>query len=458
MKSSLSLPNELLHSIIEYIAYTPTLPSWHSPSSSLFRRASPELLVLSVVDWRLRQACLPFLFANIEIALDREAMNSKDYLALFSKFTKILVIGSFLDPEMPGYQILSQILPELKHLLFVELHNCRARTDLLRAILAHPTVTSVLVHQLPDESMCNDDLSKITIGRLEDAHQAFVPHFQKYSNRGLRLACLQLSSSDPLNGGQADFASLNGLEKLQVYNGGADLISPSWLSMLSSIHPTLNECWFLQYMHNDRSAHQTPPFLSSFLEESKKQGLRKFFIIKEFGLCRALGQSPPEWYVVGLVLKNTFLSTSLLEMLMLAASSFPKLRNLSLDLVLLKTTYNVNNFASALARFSSLRILYLSNVFRRISVESGNVSSAQLDYSQNAFIAPQAYVQHHTLLLTSCLAKQVITLDSIYVEEDGHEYDESGSVRRWSLRGWLHVLNSKREIDGTLSSFFLNSL
>ncbi|KAJ3835469.1 hypothetical protein F5878DRAFT_644331, partial [Lentinula raphanica] len=61
----MQLPNELLHSIIEYIAYTAVRPDL--PSHSLLRRASPELLALSVANWRLRQVCLPLLFANIRI-------------------------------------------------------------------------------------------------------------------------------------------------------------------------------------------------------------------------------------------------------------------------------------------------------------------------------------------------------------------------------------------------------
>ncbi|KAJ3772881.1 hypothetical protein FB446DRAFT_845216 [Lentinula raphanica] len=445
-----SLPNELLHSIIEYIAYVPIVPGHSSFSKSWFRCASPELLVLSVVDRRLRRACLPFLFANIKVKTGWDAMNLKNHLALFSRFTKVLDIGIF--PALPetGDQNISQILPQLKHLLYVELDDCRARTDLLRTIIAHPTVTSILVYDLPDESMCNDDLSKVISGCHTASDYAFSPHFQKYSNRGMRLASLKLESHlGSLNGSQFTSQNLFGLKEIQA-DMGDGLLQSSWLSVLSATHPNLSEFWLLNERH--RSAHRTTPFLSSFLEESHRRDLRKFFFIEEVGLRRALGRSSQGWYVMKLILKTTESSTSLLEILTLAASSFPKLEVLTLNLGLHKAMYDIGDLASVLALFSSLRVLYLGDVFRRINFESRNTPSVLRVDSRDIRTVPKAQAEHKLSLLTSCLAKQVRTLDSFHIEEQGYEDGKLGyrRYRHWSLRGWLHVLNSNREVGGTL--------
>ncbi|KAJ3758267.1 hypothetical protein EV360DRAFT_83233 [Lentinula raphanica] len=438
MQSSLSLPNELLHYIIEYIAYTPPVPPGHASSKSLFKRASRELLELSVVDWRLRRACLPFLFANIKVLFNRDATNFKNYIALFSRFTKVLVIGSH-SISGAGDQIMSQMIPQLAHLFFVELCDSRLRTDLLKTMLAHPTVASILVNDLPDESICNDDLSKIISGYQNNLH-AFSPRFQLYSDRGMRLACLKLCDFDShsLDSRLFSSRSLQGLEKIQV-NQDADPLSPSLLSELSSIHPNLNECWLLEYeLFRRRSSRQRTPFLSFFLEESQKQNLKQFFSIEEVGLHRSSGRPSHEWYVMALTLKITCSNASLLETLTLAASSFPKLKFLTLDLDSnAKAVYDISDLASVFARFSCLRVLYFCNVIRWISFEPTNLPSVQ-------------QMEHKVSLLTGCLAKTVKTLDSFHIDEHSHKGEKLGPCTDWSLQAWLHVLDSSREVGGTL--------
>ncbi|KAJ3845412.1 hypothetical protein F5878DRAFT_599477 [Lentinula raphanica] len=453
MDSYLPLPNELLHSIIEYIAYTPTVPG-HPSSRSLFKQyASPELLVLSETNWHLRRACLPFLFANIKVKNNQDATNFKDYLALFSTFTKILVIGAF--DSLHGNRIedktILHFLPQLQHLFSVELHDCHARTDLLRTIIAHPTVTSVLIHELPDESMCDDDLSKVLYG-YQTSPCVFSPRFEMYSNRGMRLACLELFNLDSLDKDQSNSEIFSGLEEIRMYMG-VDLISSFWLSALLSTHSTLKDLWLLNYTQHS-PVHREIPFLSSFLEEAEKQDLEKFFLIRQVGLRRALGQtSSREWYVMELTLKTTYMSTSLIEILMLVACSFPKLEVLTVDLDLHETMYDIDVLASVLARFLSLRILYLDNFFRRITTfESREMPHVHRTGAKDALEAPKSHVEHRLSLLTSRLAEQVRSLDSLHINEMGYEYDMVGSRRYWFFQGWLHVLNSKREVGGNLQS------
>ncbi|KAJ3845398.1 hypothetical protein F5878DRAFT_719964 [Lentinula raphanica] len=301
--------------------------------------------------------------------------------------------------------------------------------------------------------MCDDDMSKI-ISHYQTASHAFTPRFQMYLNRGMRLACIELSSFELLNSVQSNISVFNRLKEIRVYMARTNLIrsSNSWRFVLSSIHPTVNEFWLLHYAPNC-FAHQITPCFSSFLEELKRQDLEKFFLVNQVGLCRALGQSPQEWHVMGLALKTILRSTSLLEILMLSTSSFPDLKTLTLDLTLLKTMYDIGEFASALARFSSLRILYLRNVFRQINFNfdsTNTMPSSQLAFSPDGLDVSKDHAEHQLLLLTSCLAKQVVTLDSIHIEEKGYEYDMLGSRKHWFLQGWLHVLNSKQEVGGTL--------
>ncbi|KAJ3816176.1 hypothetical protein F5880DRAFT_1619669 [Lentinula raphanica] len=228
MQPRSSLPNELLHSIIEYIAYKPKLPN--SDTSSLVKRASPELLALSIANWQLRQACLPFLFANLMIRHAEDARKLVDNLPLFSRLTKFLAIGNNIALTEMGDQLLSRLLPQLEKLCHVELQDCYDRIALLRAILAQPTVTSVLVYELPDESICNDNLSKVIFDR-EDSDKVFSPAFEQYLNKGMRIGCLDIHDTNFL--GSLDEMLASKLREIQIHLSRTNPISFWFLSVLS---------------------------------------------------------------------------------------------------------------------------------------------------------------------------------------------------------------------------------
>ncbi|KAJ3711020.1 hypothetical protein C8R42DRAFT_781203 [Lentinula raphanica] len=89
-----SLPDEILHHIIEYVAYTPEMSGAIDLGSrsigngkSLFKHASPELVESP-----------RFFPANIEIRHDKDAEKLEKDLALCAKFTKNLAIGAFDAP------------------------------------------------------------------------------------------------------------------------------------------------------------------------------------------------------------------------------------------------------------------------------------------------------------------------------------------------------------------------
>ncbi|KAJ3835387.1 hypothetical protein F5878DRAFT_692857 [Lentinula raphanica] len=449
MQLHTSLPNELLYSIVEYIAYTPKLPD--SRSESPFKCASPELLAFSVANWQLRQVSLPFLFANIKIRDVVEVHQLEKCSALFVKFTKVLVIKPL--PQL-GDQTISKILPQLKKLSEVELPDCRNRTELLRSILAHPTVTSVVVDELPEESMCNDDLSKVALPRRKSYRAMILPEYQKYFDRGMRILRLQLSEGDSII---TQFESINipGLKEIRIFiHGYGDKIS--WAHVLSSNHPTLNELWLLGRARRYLK-HVVPPVLSPFMKESQQEKLHSCFIVRRVGLRRTNGSSysPPEWYVMGLSLETTPGSTSIIEILTLVASSFPKLEVLTLGLNQHEEMYDIDDLASVLARFSSLRILYLDEVFARLKFgpefQTLMPLVQQFD-TPDVFDEMRARAESGLLLFASHLAKQVRTLDSIHMSDTGYGYDNSGNrVGSWFLTKWLHVLNGNRDISELLS-------
>ncbi|KAJ3816602.1 hypothetical protein F5880DRAFT_1619139 [Lentinula raphanica] len=262
----LPLPNELLHSIIEFIIYTPRLPR---ALRSSFQRPPPELLALSVANWQLRRACLPFLCAKIKISNNKDAKQLENHLALCAKFIKALFIGSYGITQVVEEYIISQILPQLEQLLEVELGRCSKHTDLLKALLAHPSVTSVLVDEMPDESICNHDVSKMIL----DRSSLPSPADEKYFDRGMRLKRLSLDVDSDSIDDELETVNFPGVETIEIdmYD---NLVSFSWLSRFLSKHPTLNELWLLEIEDSDLFTHDESPFLALAQEYQPPHGTR----------------------------------------------------------------------------------------------------------------------------------------------------------------------------------------
>ncbi|KAJ3772246.1 hypothetical protein FB446DRAFT_845733 [Lentinula raphanica] len=457
LRRSPPLPNEILHYITEYIAYSTPNPygsidlGSRPINKSLFKHASPELLALSVVNWRLRRVSLPFFLAHIKIRHDKDAKKLEKDLALCAQFTKTLVIGAFGALTEDGEKIVSRIVPQLEQLLEVELPDCWDRSDLLRIILALPTVTSVLVDEVPNVSMRTHDLSKMILD-YSNSTSAFSPQFATYFDQGMRLKCLHLDTDSV--GSRLESQNFPGLEEINV-SMYKRVISFSWLSPLSSTHPTLTGLWLLN-IDQESLAHNAVPFLSSLVEESQRQNLQNVFRISGVSLRRVqpIDQSFHDWRVMGLALKTTSAHKILIEILVLVASVLPKLEFLTLGLRLQKATYDIDELASAIAPFSSLRFIELESVYGLLDFGPGNERTLR-DSWTNLPVQSRARAESGLLLLTSYLVKKARSLDSVYIDDVGYEPDNS-SIRSqsWRLRGWLHVLNSNRDVGGTLEDFY----
>ncbi|KAJ3835524.1 hypothetical protein EV361DRAFT_962297 [Lentinula raphanica] len=182
----------------------PYSPSLMTSNESRFERVSPALRALSKANVQLRQACLPFLFANIKIRHDRDAQKLRKYVTLFSRYTKLLFIDSNSSDNI-GDPIIAQIVPQLKHLLHVEMPGRTwDKPVLLRAILSHPTVITVRVSGLLPKS--NDDFSKV----IFDHRNLWNPETDFFEQRlinGMKLSRLEIHSPHLLDTMPVDFGS-----------------------------------------------------------------------------------------------------------------------------------------------------------------------------------------------------------------------------------------------------------
>ncbi|KAJ3711038.1 hypothetical protein EV361DRAFT_937018 [Lentinula raphanica] len=441
-----SLPNEILETIIHDIAYIP-----NSNSSSWFKFSTNELRVLSVVNWRLRHLCLPFLFANIKVT-DAEKLE-KD-LAFLSKFTRTMIISPLTAVNETEDQLLARFLPQFKHLSHVQLRDeSFGRTASLRTVLAQPAITSVLVEKLPDQSMCNDDLSKVILEWI-DHFKAFSPWLQPYLNRGMRVNSLEIFELGDLDevASRSVFPILSGLREIQMHMRNKPVPS-LFLSKLLSTHSTFNELWLRLYPQLSY-VHDTPAFISSFVQESQRQSFIEFFAFKHVGFRRDfIGQSSHEWYVMDLTLDTIPANTSLVEMLARLASSFPKLEKLTLDLNRHQGSYPINDLAPVFGHFSkSLGTLYLLGVNLRL--EYRNTEFPPLIRTAgptNADDAMLTRVETGLLWFASWVARETRNLNYIFTTDT---VLRSGSQLRhgesWCILGSFPVKSGNRDIVGSI--------
>ncbi|KAJ3756553.1 hypothetical protein EV360DRAFT_84838 [Lentinula raphanica] len=264
--------------------------------NSLYKSASRELIALFVANWQLRQVCAPLLFANIAIHFYQNIPRLEEDITFLSKFAKILVLG---NSDM-GDEIISQNLHQFKQLFRVELRSCREKTVLLGKILAHPTVTSVLVNELPAKSICRRDLSKMILEGISTS-KAFSPDVEEYFDQGMKLASLELCQLDSLDD-QFGSKIIPGLKGIQMHPGN-DSVSFAFLPVLSSTNPTLRKIYLFDF-HGCYFPRHTLPFISSFIEECQRQDLKNFFQIACVALRREIGQPSHVWYVMDLDLRT----------------------------------------------------------------------------------------------------------------------------------------------------------
>ncbi|KAJ3766686.1 hypothetical protein FB446DRAFT_373795 [Lentinula raphanica] len=330
MRGLLSLPNELLHFIIEYIIFTPRVPDTHA---HWLKSPLPDLLSLSLACWQLRRVCRPFLFAKITL---NHAEDAVKHMTVFSTFIKTLIIGRFDFQQGTEDRFITEILAQLNRSIDIVLRSCRTRTVLLKALLARPSVTSVFVHETPDESMRSYDLSKVILTYCSDSPLPL--NLDIHLNQGMRVTCLEISKPSSLP--QYENKIFSGLKEIQFHMGVMSASSFSWPPALLANHTTLDEVW-LYGVREHHSAHDVPPFLSSMIEKFKQSGVYDSFDYIKFRFQRAIGQTSQEWHVTELTLLATTTSTFLNEALMLVASLVPKLEVLTLDLLCHRPEYHI---------------------------------------------------------------------------------------------------------------------
>ncbi|KAF5391977.1 hypothetical protein D9757_003246 [Collybiopsis confluens] len=169
-----SLPNELINAVTAELAFIPPpsslQPSCWIPQHLRFPCPSPALASLSMVNKHLRQICMPFLFAHVQVDGVESAQEFQRFWSTriggesLLKLTKVLSVlnitrpkGSFPSGQerLRVTQIVCDLLPFLGSLSYVNLTNFCSPLDytvLQKAVDAIPSISAVVLGSTIDIS------------------------------------------------------------------------------------------------------------------------------------------------------------------------------------------------------------------------------------------------------------------------------------------------------------------
>ncbi|KIK64971.1 hypothetical protein GYMLUDRAFT_82966 [Collybiopsis luxurians FD-317 M1] len=371
--SLLKFPEELLDSICRELSCEHPLPVYWVPQLRI-TRSSPALRSPSLVDRRLRRICLPLSFAYLFI----------EDLAGFAKFCfanpVCLQFARMLTFGISFYRgwdkTLRRLLPSFRKLTCIDLGGqSRLFTpDLFQFILELPTVSTVILREMATESSeisfsdqyCDiisfdwDALtSKVDVSKvvLVDLYLDLFHPQREFPSDGMKIIALNISDPEELDEG---FGSriFNGLYELALQLQ-AQPVSFTWLPTFIAAHPHLHE---IRLSDPERSSH-VPSSISPFFNEVDRLGLQQHLKITSLYLSRVKAelQSAQQWHVAQVSLKAR--NSRLLEILSLLSSSFPSIKNFSINLEKHRSIYSLDDIIAAFSHFHFVQNLRFEHIF-----------------------------------------------------------------------------------------------
>ncbi|KAF5392054.1 hypothetical protein D9757_003271 [Collybiopsis confluens] len=319
---------------------------------------------------------------------------------------------------------ISPAKPYLKQLLHIDISDIEPTFELFHAILEQPTVATVRVcnsTSLPTGSH-RLDMSKVVLSCevLDPIHSQLA--LDEHLLRGLTVAKVELHKvaffDERLYG-------LTGLEEIELMGMNPD--SCQGLLDLMSVNPHLRK---ISLMDKAYDANLSASFIQSFLDEIHWQSLSQHFRIPQIGLGRHPSQ---EWRITDLTIVATFASHPLIQVLPAIASfsppskSCPWIWGLSARVVWTWYGSQYDGIVPVLRRFHSLRTLHLKYLFGRLRFEG-----------KQPWQRPRSPVRG-------------TPIETLGTNAEAGGFDiRAGPSRR--LRGWIYVVNAKRQIDGKLDN------
>ncbi|KAJ3752602.1 hypothetical protein EV360DRAFT_88586 [Lentinula raphanica] len=413
------LPEEVLHAIVQHVAYNYNIIERELLNPSRKYRAA-AILPLSVASRQFRRICLQFLFAHVEVGrvgslkgLQRQCLGNRTFSACIR--TLELVHPSALEVDR-------DLLPQLLSCL------CN-----LSATPPRLWLSAGLISGLGHSDLEKFTLQSVSIGHAWqlDSRQERIDRIQELLDCGLQVVKVVIVvDRDPLLNDLLVNGRFAGLLELELSMDAlpADF---SWFSMFVGAHPQLRKVSFTNFHRKYFRKGAAVLFNDPFIKAVAREGLNSAIHVQGFAVTRDTSKSSPEalhWRVTGLYLS---IVDSLEQILYLASSLFPQIPVL--------TIRYADELTTSLCRFSSLSIVSLLETSLNIDFGSDEPwqNPSMVEVYDGTLAGPVA-TEFTMIQCASRLAKLMPSIQAFYILDlcpDGPGERDEG----WSIQGWIFV-------------------
>ncbi|KAJ3864335.1 hypothetical protein EV359DRAFT_81504 [Lentinula novae-zelandiae] len=426
----LNLPEELLHIVAGYIAYSLTfiereLPEFH------YKYATEEIRSLSLVCRRMRRICLPFLLAFVRIEFDSGITCFRDQCLANPRFAESIKALHISSIHLKGSDILRQLLPRLPRLSWIHFESFQSDVSLFIALHCQVNVKTVVIESV--HHLTSSDASKVLLHRGEIYHPHKKLLWESHLSRGMQVAQLTIHQPHFLHEG---FRRFSGLRELDLIMGRRP-VTLSWLPEITSAHPQLQKITFQDRFKHYFSRKLTLPFISDFVDRvCREDGLSDVFDLTRLVVSRNTlpKQSSEQWHVSGL---KIVVRSALDRILPIINSSFPNVSVLSLEFQA-QATYHIDNFINMLLRFPSLKIVGLRHAFNHLHYGCRKPWTHQrvMVINQSKKTPAAIMVEAGMFWYMTCIAQAISSVEAFFVHEEGMIGCDD-----WTAVGWYTVQN-----------------
>ncbi|KAE9382961.1 hypothetical protein BT96DRAFT_1009815 [Gymnopus androsaceus JB14] len=376
-----SLMTELLHEILDYIAYERN--ALREQGIVGFKRPTKDLVSLSLVNRRIREIASPFLFKHAQIDRGFKVVRLLEWCHCYPELSKLVKIMRFdglgysEDSCPENVQLWLRLLPCLPSLDRIEVGDYGyPNSIILEAMHKHSKVSSIIFDnfkQMPTDVHL-PNMSKIIVKCYEFLQKDFSKVAFSYFVQGMVVNELVIPRFDWFDRYLAtEHEAINvfsGLRKITLGTSDRDISLSELPRFITSCCPNVE---FIQFIGTGGHLDGVPS-ISGFFQRLLEIDERGWMVGDKIRttLSRQSTTMPSEslgqWLIIEMFLH---IKCSLYDILSLICEFFPNLEHLEL-LFNWNEMYHIDDAVKSLEHFRSLRTLVTSNLFRQLYSEQPN--------------------------------------------------------------------------------------
>ncbi|KAJ7579661.1 hypothetical protein C8J56DRAFT_1058676 [Mycena floridula] len=408
-----NLPEELLHQVL-FLLVDDSDYEYKRYPESLYHYASGDIFALSLVNSLFRRICFPLLFSYVKCRnleelqeLEHECIAN----SLFTGFIRILEVVIQIPYSESIRLTVLRLVPRLRSLAWLDLHDIQIDLALLATINAHATLKTAVtrLYILPQPPV---SLDKVLVYRIRELQA--VESILGMRQTWCRIAHYQILCDTPDCIPNILIPDLREVSVNTIFPETVAGLREQFHVFVAN-HPSVTKVNINGLHCQWEQGNFSKPHLSAFLNAFRRSSLRRSISQLDIALTPLKpGDGFDKWEITGLSLgfsDTNLVLDPLVDTLTLASEMFPKVSSLT---VKLKGSLQIHTdvFVALISYFPKIRVFY----FEGIQCLTGTPLPLRFEKeSQNPFGALSACMQSSAW----CIFIAIPSLTRILTKEKG---------------------------------------